>query len=146
MEYRYYDKNMQMKQWCDVPNQSDEFRSQLYVEQHWVFCADQNFEIAFRCCEQATKLAHNNDSAWYTKGFSLSELGRYEEAIASYDAALSIKPDFHEALNNKGVALGYLRRYEKAIAVFEQAISITPKSPSPWYNKACFAALSNQIE
>jgi Tfp pilus assembly protein PilF len=36
--------------------------------------------------------------------------------IAAYDAALAIKPDKHDALNNKGAALFKLGRYEAAIA------------------------------
>jgi tetratricopeptide (TPR) repeat protein len=33
---------------------------------------------------------------------ALHELGRFEEAVASYDRALAIQPDFAEALNNRG--------------------------------------------
>ncbi|MDY6786372.1 MAG: tetratricopeptide repeat protein [Cyanobacteriota bacterium] len=29
-------------------------------------------------------------------------MGRYEEAVASYDAALKIKPEYHEAWYNRG--------------------------------------------
>jgi len=39
-----------------------------------------------------------------------------EEAIASYDKALQIKPEFHEAWYNRGVALKELGQLEKAIA------------------------------
>ena len=31
--------------------------------------------------------------AWYNRGNALSKLGRYEEAIASYDRAIKINPD-----------------------------------------------------
>jgi Flp pilus assembly protein TadD len=34
----------------------------------------------------------------------------YEAAIASYDKALEIKPDKHEAWNNQGIALRNLGR------------------------------------
>jgi Flp pilus assembly protein TadD len=37
----------------------------------------------------------------------LGKLGRLEEAIASYDQALEIKPDKDEAWNNRGYALFY---------------------------------------
>ncbi|PAX56987.1 CHAT domain-containing protein, partial [Brunnivagina elsteri] len=37
---------------------------------------------------------------------ALANLGRYEDAIASYDEALKFKPDDHEAWNNRGVAAG----------------------------------------
>jgi len=35
--------------------------------------------------------------AWHNRGIALDNLGRDEEAIASYDRALEIKPDKHEA-------------------------------------------------
>ena len=56
---------------------------------------------------------------------SLSNLGRNEEAIASYDRALQIKPDDHEALNNRGIALGKLGRYEEAINSYDKALEPT---------------------
>jgi superkiller protein 3 len=44
--------------------------------------------------------------AWYNRGISLDNLGRYEEAISSYDKAVEFKPDYHEAwqrqLNSQG--------------------------------------------
>ena len=43
--------------------------------------------------------------AWYLQGTVLSQLGRHEEAIASYDRALEIKPDFQEAWDARGDAL-----------------------------------------
>jgi tetratricopeptide (TPR) repeat protein len=47
-------------------------------------------------------------------------------AIASYDKALEIKPDFHEAWYNRGIALGNLGRYEEAIASWDRALEIKP--------------------
>jgi superkiller protein 3 len=49
-----------------------------------------------------------------------------EEAIASYDKALEIKPDFHEAWNNRGNALDNLGRLEDAIASYDKALEIKP--------------------
>ncbi|MEL7072290.1 MAG: tetratricopeptide repeat protein, partial [Cyanobacteria bacterium J06581_3] len=128
-------KISELQDLIDVPNQSDEARSQLYVKQHWVFCAEQDFEVALRCCEEALKLSDSNEQAWYAKGFVLGELGRKEEAIAAYDAALHIKPDKHEALNNKGNALSALGRKEEAIAAYDAALNIKPDYHEALYNK-----------
>ena len=38
-------------------------------------------------------------------GNALCELNRYDDAIASYEQAVAIKPDLHEAWNNRGNAL-----------------------------------------
>ncbi|MFM6515776.1 MAG: TPR end-of-group domain-containing protein, partial [Microcystis panniformis] len=70
----------------------------------------------------------------------------YEEAIASYDRALEIKPDYHEACNNRGIALGNLGRFEQAIASYDQAIKINSNSANAYYNKACCYGLQNNVE
>ena len=39
-------------------------------------------------------------AASYSEGVILSALGRYEEAIESYDEAIRIKPDYFDAWRN----------------------------------------------
>ena len=54
------------------------------------------------------------------------DLKRPEEALASYDKALAIKPDYVEALNNRGNALRDLKRLEEALASYDKALAIRP--------------------
>ena len=56
----------------------------------------------------------------------LSDLGRLEEALASYERALALKPDFVEAWNNQGTALGALERHEEALASYGRALVLEP--------------------
>jgi Flp pilus assembly protein TadD len=42
------------------------------------------------------------------RGVALDNLGQYEEAIASFDKAIEIKPDNDSAWLNRGVALDNL--------------------------------------
>ena len=79
-------------------------------------------------------------------GNTLYKLGRYSEAIASYDQALEFKPDNDQAWYNRGVALGNLGRYSEAIASYDQALQIKPDDPNPFYNKACCYALQGNID
>jgi tetratricopeptide (TPR) repeat protein len=72
---------------------------------------------------------------WHEKGLIHAMGKEYEQAIASYDRALEIKPDFHEAWNNRGNALGNLGRYEQAIASYDQALEIKPDKHEAWYNR-----------
>ncbi len=60
------------------------------------------------------------------RGNALGNLGRFEEAIASYDEALKFKPDYNRAWNNRGIALGNLGRFEEAIASNNQALKFKP--------------------
>jgi tetratricopeptide (TPR) repeat protein len=52
---------------------------------------------------------------------ALVDLGQLEDAIASWDKALAIKPDLHEAWYNRGLALANLGQIEQAIASWDKA-------------------------
>lgn len=103
--------------------------------------------------------------AWFNRGKILANLGRYEEAIASYDRALAIKISYYEAWCEKGVILEELGCYQEAEVCFneslgifgdecleehlaeDQLLSIPGKdNESIYYNKACFHALIGDLE
>jgi predicted O-linked N-acetylglucosamine transferase (SPINDLY family) len=66
-------------------------------------------------------LARNN------LGNVLKLLGRSgEDALAQYDAAIALKPDYVEAYDNKGGMLLELERPEAALAAFDAAIALQP--------------------
>ncbi len=72
---------------------------------------------------------------WFDRGNELFELGRYKEAIVSYDQAIEIKPDYREAWYNQGVALVNSGRYEEAITSFDRAIEINPDNYKYWSSR-----------
>jgi tetratricopeptide (TPR) repeat protein len=77
----------------------------------------------------------------------LFDISKEEEAvIASYDKAIQLKPDDHEAWYNRGIALRNLGRYEEAIASYDKAIQLKPDDHKAWYNKACCYALQDNLE
>ena len=47
---------------------------------------------------RATELRPGMFEAWNYLGYSQRKLGRYDAALAAYDRALSLKPDYAEAL------------------------------------------------
>uniref|UniRef100_UPI0011788002 CHAT domain-containing protein n=1 Tax=Calothrix rhizosoleniae TaxID=888997 RepID=UPI0011788002 len=73
--------------------------------------------------------------AWYNRGLALGNLGKYEQAIVSWDKALEIKPDYHKAWYNRGLDLGNLGRYEQAIASWDKALEIKPDYHEAWCNR-----------
>ena len=54
------------------------------------------------------------------------DLKRPAEALASYDKAIALKPDYAEAHNNRGNALMDLKRPEEALASYDGAIALKP--------------------
>jgi len=60
--------------------------------------------------------AHNN------RGIALQKLKRLDDALASYDKAIALKPDYAEAFN-RGLALRGLKRLEEALASYDRALA-----------------------
>jgi tetratricopeptide (TPR) repeat protein len=57
---------------------------------------------------------------------ALEKLGRHDDALASFEDALAIKPDITEALYNRGIVLANLDRYAEALEDYDQALAIKP--------------------
>lgn len=56
----------------------------------------------------------------------MSALGRKEEAIASYDKAIEIKPDYYRAWDNRGDVLRELEQYQEAVSSYSKALEVNP--------------------
>ena len=65
----------------------------------------------------------------------LRELKRFEEALASYERVLALKPDNADAFNNRGSALGELKRFDEALASFDKAIALKPGFAEAFNNR-----------
>jgi Tfp pilus assembly protein PilF len=72
--------------------------------------------------------AHNN------LGATLKELGRLEEAEASYRQVITLNPDFAGAHNNLGIMLKELGRLDEAEASYTQAIALKPDYAEAHHN------------
>ena len=69
---------------------------------------------------------------WLLCGLRLEELGRNEEAVASYDQVLKIKPDNYSVWAVRGLLLNKLRRNEEAVASCDQALKLKPDNYAVW--------------
>ena len=62
--------------------------------------------------------------AWYNRGIALGNLGRFEEAIASYDRAIKINSNSANAYYNKACCYGLQNNVELAIENLQRAINL----------------------
>jgi len=69
------------------------------------------------------------------------DLGRPEEALASYAKVLAIEPDHAEGLNNRACALMELGALHEALADYGRALAIKPDYPDAAFNRGCLALL-----
>ncbi|MEM9542370.1 MAG: tetratricopeptide repeat protein [Cyanobacteria bacterium P01_E01_bin.42] len=84
--------------------------------------------------------------SWYDWGNTLYRLGHWERAIASYDQALSVQPDYGRAWQEKGLALIQLQRYDEAIAAWDRADRYQDNSVQSLYERGRVLAAANRSE
>jgi Tfp pilus assembly protein PilF len=68
------------------------------------------------------------------RGAACHELREYDAAVASYRAALAIRPDFDKIHNSLGVVYLRTARFEEAIASFRNALESNPEFAPAWFN------------
>ncbi len=68
----------------------------------------------------ADATGHNN------YGNVLRTLKRFDDALHSYERALTLTPDYAEAYNNRGTTLCELGRFDDALDSYAQALRLKP--------------------
>ena len=91
-----------------------------------LFGRSRRYSEAFNANQTAVSLSPQDADAHYNMGNTLKELGRLEEAEASYTQAIALKSDFAEAHYNLGNTLKELGRLEEAEAICRKAIALKP--------------------
>ncbi|PZO51301.1 TPR end-of-group domain-containing protein [Phormidesmis priestleyi] len=66
-------------------------------------------------------------AAWFNRGLILQRLGRYDDAIISYDRVLKIEPENAFALYNKAKCYALQNNVALAIESLAQAIALDPR-------------------
>jgi tetratricopeptide (TPR) repeat protein len=79
---------------------------------------------------------------WNSKGATLKDVGRLNEALIAFDQAIALNPKYIEAWNNKGAALIPQGQFEQAIVCIDQALALDSAYDQAWINKG--AILHNQ--
>jgi tetratricopeptide (TPR) repeat protein len=72
------------------------------------------------------KSSRDPAEAFNSRGMMLTDTNRHEEALANFDAALSLNPDFIEAHNNRAVVLAVMRRPHEALLSYGRALALSP--------------------
>jgi tetratricopeptide (TPR) repeat protein len=81
------------------------------------------------------RLNSKNAIELYNQGNTLIQLQRYQEALATYEKAIDIKPDYPQALYGQGKALFQLKKYQESLIAYDQAIQIQPNYLEAWTNR-----------
>ena len=73
----------------------------------------------------------------------LAELERLDEALASYDRAIALKPGYADAFNNKGNALMELERLDEALTSYDRRSPLNRTMPTPSTTAAALSRSSS---
>ena len=104
-------------------------RGETYLKSQQVALARQDFEQAITLDRQ---LGVPNPVAYFGLGNALlaSPTGQPEaakEAVAAYDQAIKLKPDYYQAWTGKGNALARQEQWIAAIEAYHQALTLQPE-------------------
>jgi tetratricopeptide (TPR) repeat protein len=90
-----------------------------------------------------------NPNAWlahYNLGVQLAAKGQFADAMASYEEAVRLKPDYADALGNLGVALAQQGRMEEAMARWRTALRYQPDHAETLNNLGTASARRGDFE
>ena len=71
----------------------------------------QNNYRGYRWFGEVLKIKQDGQEEYYEKGLSMAKLGRYDDALISYNKAINIKVDYCEAFSTKGLAVAKTERH-----------------------------------
>jgi tetratricopeptide (TPR) repeat protein len=73
---------------------------------------------------------------FYLLAIVQSNLGKQHTALASYDRALELRPDYAEALLNRGNPLHELEQCEEVLASYDRALKLRPDYAEALFNRS----------
>ncbi|HAC65225.1 MAG TPA: hypothetical protein DCF68_17275, partial [Cyanothece sp. UBA12306] len=113
---------------------------------------ENGYTKALESCNKALQIGKGSwgelgaASAWNQRGNALIGLGKYEEAVVSFQQAIFLQSDYAEAWNNLSVAFWYLEDYKEALNALENSLTLNPMDSQAWFNKGRILTQQQQYE
>ncbi len=90
---------------------------------------EHDYQHAFQLAQSAVQEAPKNPKLWALEGIALSALGRGHDALAAYNHALAISPDYLPALEG-AAELEYQAESKRALPLLERVVKLRPTDPT----------------
>ena len=98
----------------------------LVAESAGVYARNEVWKTDETLWRDVTEKSPNNGRGWMNYGLTLMARGDYQGAVAAYDRALPLSPNYHLLEINMGIAYGQLGQAADAEQHFLRAISLEP--------------------
>ena len=86
-------------------------------------------------------------NAWHERSIALTGVGNYEEALASINRAVGIKPRYGAAHNQRSIVYWYLQDYGRALEANSYALALDESYGHGWFTRGLiFRALGQYPE
>jgi protein O-GlcNAc transferase len=103
-------------------------------------------DIAVDLIARSIRINSLSVAAHTNHGRAQHQLCRYEAALASFDRAVALKPDYAVGHNDRGIALAALGRHRDALASYERAIALQPDLADAHSNRGIVLAALKSYE
>ena len=112
-------------------------RSNAATAQRYYNLALRDYDRAAEILDAAPgKFTKDKVTVHNSRGKTLFDMGRTEEAIADYTKALEFDATYAEAYINRGAAYGKSGKTELALADFNKGIELDPKAANGYFNRS----------
>jgi protein O-GlcNAc transferase len=101
---------------------------------------------ALQVLQRAAQLLPEDAVTHYNLGHAWKDIGRLDEAMASYRRALDVNPNLAEAYNNLGGIYSMLWQLDEAIACYRRALEIRPDFAGTYFNLGSALKDAGRIE
>ena len=100
------------------------------------------------CVGQTAPIRREDEAAnlLYDQGLREQLAGRIDAAIALFDQAMRLKPDFPEALCSGGYILQGGGHAVAALAFYDRALGLKPDHAVAWFNRGCLLMEHNNFK
>jgi tetratricopeptide (TPR) repeat protein len=88
-----------------------------------------DYQHALQLAQSAAQQSPKNPKVWALQGIALSGLGQGHEALAAYNRALAISPDYLPALEG-AAELEYQAESKRALPLLERVVKLRPDDPT----------------